>query len=139
KQAVLLDPTERPGQAKQTWRLSGRCSPQSLDDPLCAQPSIAGLHLAVDRQRSSRSLHRVAQDGADLRCVTHAFDLEMWRLGELLRYPIAESEQDARDGRRIGCIGKARHRGIERIKPEGVLGFREQARETDAADRVAWA
>src|SRR4029077_2938882 len=97
KKAVLLDPTERPGQAKQTWRLSCRCSPQCLYDPLCAQTSIRGLDLGVDRQRSSRSLHRVAQDGADLRCVTHAFDLEMWRLGELLRDPIPQVRRGARE------------------------------------------
>src|SRR5258706_6373647 len=97
EKSVLLDPAKRPGQAEQTGRLCSGCSPQSLDDLQGAQASVPRLHLAVDDQRSGRGMQRVAEDGADLRRISHALDLDLRIPVDIFRCVIAKPQQDISD------------------------------------------
>src|SRR6266849_6370512 len=137
EKSVFLDPAERPGQAEQTWRLGRGRTPQSLDDPLRAQASVPGLHLAVNDQRSGRRLQRVAEDGADLWGISHALDLDLRIPVDIFRCVVAEPQQDIGDRLCVCGAREAGHGRIERVEPEGVLGFVEEAGEADPTDGVA--
>ncbi len=99
-----------------------RSLPQPFDDSIRAQPAMAGLNFAKKVELRRRRIHRVVEDGADLRHVADPVDVQPLGSLEDFRCLVLRPEQHSRH---------------ERIKPVSVLRLREEAWIPQTIDGVA--
>src|SRR5438105_3872735 len=105
---------------------------------MSAQSSPAWLHLPVNgRPDVAWFVQVVAEDGADLRRVAHALDVQPVDYQPAAESAPTEAREHPPHGLGVTRIGQARHRQVEGEEPVRVLGVVEDDRVADALDGVA--